>query len=64
MNWSTTKKVFVTFEICLLTFSVYIGSAIYSAGTESVYVLPPLAPLECPFPFFPNLPLRPLSNLS
>lgn len=27
---------FVTFEICLLTFSVYIGSAIYSAGTEDV----------------------------
>lgn len=26
----------VTFEICLLTFSVYIGSAIYSAGIESV----------------------------
>lgn len=36
MNWSTFKKVFVTFEICLLTFSVYIGSAIYSAGEESV----------------------------
>jgi DHA1 family multidrug resistance protein-like MFS transporter len=25
----------VTFEICLLTFSVYIGSAIYSAGPET-----------------------------
>ena len=36
LNWSTFKKVFVTFEICLLTFSVYIGSAIYTAGTESV----------------------------
>ena len=36
MNWSTFKKVFVTFEICLLTFSVYIGSAIYSAGEETV----------------------------
>ncbi|KAK5164954.1 GTPase-activating protein [Saxophila tyrrhenica] len=35
-NWSTFKKVFVTFEICLLTISVYIGSAIYSSGTESV----------------------------
>ncbi|KAI4595741.1 hypothetical protein KJ359_006732 [Pestalotiopsis sp. 9143b] len=32
MNWSRGKKFFVTFEICLLTFSVYIGSAIYSAG--------------------------------
>ena len=36
MNWSLMKKVVVTAEICLLTFSVYIGSAIYSAGTESV----------------------------
>jgi DHA1 family multidrug resistance protein-like MFS transporter len=36
MNWSLLKKVFVTFEICFLTFSVYIGSAIYAAGIESV----------------------------
>lgn len=36
LNWSTTKKLFVTFEICLLTTSVYIGSAIYSAGTETI----------------------------
>ncbi|KAK3725100.1 GTPase-activating protein [Vermiconidia calcicola] len=35
-NWSLFKRVFVTFEICLLTISVYIGSAIYSAGTDSV----------------------------
>lgn len=35
-NWSTIKKVWVTFEICLLTFSVYIGSAIYTAGIEDV----------------------------
>jgi DHA1 family multidrug resistance protein-like MFS transporter len=35
-NWSTGKKVWVTFEICLLTFSVYIGSAIYTAGIEDV----------------------------
>ncbi|KAL9534651.1 Caffeine resistance protein [Sphaerulina musiva] len=34
--WSTGKKCFVTFEICLLTTSVYIGSSIYSAGTQSV----------------------------
>ena len=33
---SLFKRVFVTFEICLLTTSVYIGSSIYSAGTESV----------------------------
>lgn len=37
-NWSRAKKFFVTFEICFLTFSVYIGSAIYSAGIESVMV--------------------------
>jgi MFS transporter, DHA1 family, multidrug resistance protein len=36
LNWSTTKKVWVTFEICLLTFSVYIGSAIYTAGIQDV----------------------------
>ncbi|KAL8811247.1 MAG: hypothetical protein Q9200_001940 [Gallowayella weberi] len=36
MNWSIFKKVFVTFEICFLTFSVYIGSAIYSPGIETV----------------------------
>lgn len=36
MNWTTPKKFLVTFLICLLTFSVYIGSAIYSAGTQDV----------------------------
>jgi len=35
-NWSVFKKCFVTFQICLLTTSVYIGSSIYSAGTQSV----------------------------
>ncbi|KAB2577382.1 Caffeine resistance protein 5 [Lasiodiplodia theobromae] len=35
-NWSVGKKFFVTFEICLLTFSIYIGSAIYSAGIVDV----------------------------
>lgn len=35
-NWSRGKKFFVTFEICLLTTSVYIGSAIYSAGIINV----------------------------
>ncbi|KIW18649.1 hypothetical protein PV08_02938 [Exophiala spinifera] len=35
-NWSTLKKTWVTFEICLLTFSVYIGSAIYTAGIQDV----------------------------
>ncbi|KAL8681112.1 MAG: hypothetical protein Q9186_002764 [Xanthomendoza sp. 1 TL-2023] len=36
MNWSIFKKVFVTFEICFLTWSVYIGSAIYSPGIDTV----------------------------
>ncbi|KAI4245433.1 MAG: hypothetical protein L6R40_002493 [Gallowayella cf. fulva] len=36
MNWTTFKKVFVTFQICLLTWSVYIGSAIYTPGLETV----------------------------
>jgi MFS transporter, DHA1 family, multidrug resistance protein len=36
MNWSRPKRFFVTFEICFLTFSVYIGSAIYSAGIISI----------------------------
>lgn len=35
-NWSTAKKVFVTFQICLLTTSVYIGSAIYTAGIPGI----------------------------
>jgi len=35
-NWSLGKKFFVSFEICLLTTSVYIGSSIYSAGNETV----------------------------
>lgn len=36
MNWGQGKKFFVTFEICLLTLSVYIGSSIYTAGIMSV----------------------------
>lgn len=35
-NWSTFKKVWVTFEICLLTFSVYIGSSIYTPGIPEI----------------------------
>ncbi|TKX19019.1 MFS transporter-like protein 165 [Elsinoe australis] len=35
-NWSTAKKFFVTFEICLLTTGVYIGSAIYTPGLYGV----------------------------
>lgn len=35
-NWSTAKKYFVTFQICLLTTGIYIGSAIYSAGEQQI----------------------------
>lgn len=35
-NWSVFKKCFVTFQICLLTTSVYVGSSIYTPGIESV----------------------------
>jgi len=35
-NWSTAKKFFVTFEICLLTTSVYVGSSIYTAGEQNI----------------------------
>lgn len=35
-NWSKNKKLFVTFQICFLTTSVYIGSAVYTAGIQGV----------------------------
>lgn len=35
-NWSFGKKIFVTFQICLLTTAVYMGSAIYTAGIVDV----------------------------
>ena len=35
-NWSTPRTLFVTFQICLLTTSVYIGSAIYTAGLQGI----------------------------
>lgn len=35
-NWNQGKKFFVTFLICLLTTSIYIGSSIYSAGEQQI----------------------------
>ena len=35
-NWPLWKKCFVTSEICLLTFSVYIGSAIFTPGIPTL----------------------------
>ncbi|TKY85939.1 hypothetical protein EX895_004764 [Sporisorium graminicola] len=34
LNWSKGRKAFVTAMLCLLTFSVYMGSAIYTPGVE------------------------------
>ncbi|GAB7350828.1 hypothetical protein MBLNU459_g1361t2 [Dothideomycetes sp. NU459] len=35
-NWSQRKKFFVAFQICLLTTSIYIGSAIYTPGEGEI----------------------------
>ena len=35
-NWSFRKKCFVAFQICIYTFSVYIGSAIYTSSVIAV----------------------------
>ena len=35
-NWSNTKRGFVSLIICLYTFAVYTGSAIYTSSTEGV----------------------------
>lgn len=35
-NWSTTKKLLVSSQIWMLTFAIYIGSAIYTPGIEGV----------------------------
>jgi hypothetical protein len=36
VNWSHGKKIWVMSHVSLLTFSVYIGSAIYTAGIEDI----------------------------
>ncbi|KAI0053311.1 MFS transporter [Auriscalpium vulgare] len=36
LNWSRNKKLWVMFQTCLLTFTVYIGSSIYTAGIPGV----------------------------
>ncbi|WWD09699.1 hypothetical protein V865_007827 [Kwoniella europaea PYCC6329] len=35
-NWSTRYKTFVALQMSFLTFAVYIGSSIYSAGVEGI----------------------------
>jgi DHA1 family multidrug resistance protein-like MFS transporter len=34
-NWSSARKLLVTFEICILNFGIYIGSSIYTPGKLS-----------------------------
>jgi hypothetical protein len=36
MNWSRVKKIWVMFQLCFLTFSVYFGSAVYTAAVPGV----------------------------
>jgi MFS transporter, DHA1 family, multidrug resistance protein len=36
MNWSRVKKTWVMFQLCFLTFSVYFGSAVYTAAVPGV----------------------------
>jgi MFS transporter, DHA1 family, multidrug resistance protein len=36
INWSTFTKCFVVFEIGWLTFAVYVGSSIYTAGVPDI----------------------------
>jgi DHA1 family multidrug resistance protein-like MFS transporter len=31
-NWSRNKKLFVSFQICLMTFSVYLGASLITAS--------------------------------
>ncbi|KAI5460576.1 cycloheximide resistance protein [Mariannaea sp. PMI_226] len=38
-NWSTAKKSFVMFEICLLTFAIYSGSAIITPAQTTIMEL-------------------------
>jgi MFS transporter, DHA1 family, multidrug resistance protein len=35
-NWSSKKKLFVTVQICIYTFSVYIGSSLFVAGEDDI----------------------------
>ncbi|KAI0270545.1 MFS transporter [Gloeopeniophorella convolvens] len=36
LNWSTPRKTWVMFQTCLLTFAVYLGSAIYTPGIPEI----------------------------
>lgn len=36
MNWSNAKKAFVTAQLCILTTTIYLSAAIYTAGIQGV----------------------------
>ncbi|KIX08897.1 uncharacterized protein Z518_03554 [Rhinocladiella mackenziei CBS 650.93] len=36
LNWANSTKIAVTFQLCFLTFAVYVGSSIYTAGIVGV----------------------------
>ncbi|KAI0061940.1 MFS general substrate transporter, partial [Artomyces pyxidatus] len=36
LNWSSLRKAWILFQTCFLTFAVYIGSSIYTAGIADV----------------------------
>jgi MFS transporter, DHA1 family, multidrug resistance protein len=35
-NWSASRKLLVTFQICIPNFGIYIGSSIYTPGELSI----------------------------
>jgi hypothetical protein len=37
-NWSSARKAWVIFQTCLLTFAIYLGAAIYTAGIPYITV--------------------------
>ncbi|KAK4973691.1 hypothetical protein LTR42_005680 [Elasticomyces elasticus] len=35
-NWSSAKKLFVSFEICMYSFAVYFGSSVYTSSIDGI----------------------------
>ena len=35
-NWTYSRKLLVTFQVCILNFGIYIGSSIYTPGELSI----------------------------
>ena len=45
INWTTTKKLRTTIMLMILTFSIYIGSSIYTPGTQQIATYFNVSPL-------------------